>query len=158
MKLLFGFLWLGIGGARALIASNGIRRVILYDGVCNFCNKWVDTVLNIDKEKLFTFSALQSENGRSLLRAIGKSSDDLSSVIYIRSLDPVPEYFTKSDAALKVAEDLGIPSLLTVTASTIIPKTLRDNVYDMVASNRYRILGKREDCRCGDSRYSDRFL
>ncbi|RYH17898.1 DUF393 domain-containing protein [archaeon] len=158
MKLLFALLLLGVAGVSALVANSGIKRVILFDGVCNFCNKWVDTVLSLDKKKQFKFAALQTEAGRNLLESLGKHPDDLSSVIYIRSLDPLPDFYTKSDAALKVAEDLGMPSFLTFTAFALIPKTVRDNVYDMIATNRYSILGRREESRCGDTRYSDRFL
>eukprot|EP01031_Cornospumella_fuschlensis_P036245 gene36245-43968_t len=109
MLVSFFFLWIGFVCIDALIVDRGVKRIILYDGVCNFCNKWVDTVLSLDSKNLFKFAALQSETGKHLLEYIGKRSNDLSSVIYIRSLDPSPDFYTKSDAALKVAEDLGIP-------------------------------------------------
>lgn len=139
-------------GGRGLLAKN----VILYDGVCNFCNFWVDTVRKFDHGRKFQYSALQSTDGKQLLQKLGKKSDDLSTVIYIRSLydqdqdSKKSEVFMKSDAALQVASDLGVPNTLVNSVATVFPKLLRDKVYDFVANNRYRILGKREECNCGD--------
>jgi len=133
-------------------------NIILYDGFCNFCNKWVDVLIAADTKKLFTFSALQSVKGKELLQKIGKQKDDISSVVYIKSLGSATvdsEVYTKSDAAIKVLETLGYYPL---TAAAILPSSLRDNIYDIVALNRYKILGKRNECRCGDMENKDRFL
>lgn len=138
------------------------NNIILYDGVCNFCNKWVDLVLKIDTKKQFSFSALQSQKGKELLQIIGRERSDISSVVFIKSLgnqELPPEFYTKSDAALQVCELLGpMGKLASLTVTNLIPQTARDVVYDGVANNRYSILGKREECRCSDSKYSDRFI
>jgi predicted DCC family thiol-disulfide oxidoreductase YuxK len=62
------------------------KNIVLYDGVCNFCNKWVDILLKLDSQKQFTFSALQSDKGKELLEAIGKNKNDISSVVFIKEL------------------------------------------------------------------------
>jgi predicted DCC family thiol-disulfide oxidoreductase YuxK len=130
--------------------------IILYDGVCNFCNAWVDILLRVDVQKTFKFAPLQSDIGRKLLVDIGKDADDISSVLLI---EPNLDYYEKSAAPLRVVEELGpLAGVLSRTALTIVPKEIRDSIYDTVAENRYNLMGKRDTCRCGDPRYSDRFL
>ena len=139
-----------------------ISNVILYDGVCNFCNKWVDLLLRIDSRKQFSFSPLQSESGKKLLTRIGKESNDISSVVYIKKLSTDPrtknEIYFKSDAALKVMETLGGLSRFGSNFLSPVPLPLRDFIYETVAFNRYNILGKREECRCSDKNSPERFL
>lgn len=130
--------------------------IILYDGVCNFCNAWVDILLRVDVKKKFKFAPLQSDVGRKLLVDIGKDADDISSVLLIQ---PDLEYYEKSAAPLKVVEELGpLANVLSQTAMTIVPREIRDSIYDTVAKNRYNLMGKRDECRCGDPRFSDRFV
>mmetsp|Transcript_26448 Transcript_26448/g.26698 ORF Transcript_26448/g.26698 Transcript_26448/m.26698 type:complete len:176 (-) Transcript_26448:139-666(-) len=131
-----------------ITASN----VILYDGLCNFCNRWVDLLMKLDVKNKFTYSALQSEFGKDILTAIGKEREDISSVILFKSLD---EYYSKSDVVLKVIEEFGMPTRL---VSVTVPRKLRDGLYDLVANNRYNFLGKRDTCRCSDPRYPEKFL
>lgn len=81
-----------VGIARSLstgpIRSVGtFKNLILFDGVCNFCNGWVDTVLRLDPKGKFKFTALQSPTGQQVLEKLGKQPDDLSSVVYVRLLD-----------------------------------------------------------------------
>lgn len=126
--------------------------VILYDGVCNFCNAWVDILLRLDVNEKFRFAPLQSSVGRRLLAQIGKDENDISSVVLVR---PNGQYFTKSSCVLQVLGELGLPGPL---AERIIPTSLRDFLYDGVAQNRYNILGRRDQCRCSDPIYAKRFL
>jgi predicted DCC family thiol-disulfide oxidoreductase YuxK len=152
---------------KALYASTGRRtqtaidnvltNVILFDGVCNFCNTWVDILLRLDTQKRFRFCALQSPKGQELLQTIGKDANDISSVVLVKSLASKEAYF-KSDAVLKVCEQLGLGFYMTSVLGSIIPPVIRNGMYDGVADNRYRILGKREACRCTDESLSDRFL
>jgi len=148
---------LSTGSTRSL---GTLKNLILFDGVCNFCNGWVDTVLRLDPKGKFKFTALQSPTGQQVLQKLGKQHDDLSSVVYVRWLDDAKqEAFFKSDAALKVAEDLGIPSFLVSTVQAGLPLSIRDSVYDTVAENRYNLLGKRDVCRIETSRqFADRFI
>lgn len=132
-------------------------NIILFDGLCNFCNRWVDVLLSIDRNKQFTFCALQTNKGKELLKQIGKEENDISTVVLIKSLSkPTPEVYIKSDAVLNVVYQLGVaPNIVAHVAATILPLFVRDSLYDIVAANRYNFLGKREECRCGDK---DRFL
>jgi predicted DCC family thiol-disulfide oxidoreductase YuxK len=129
-------------------------NVILYDGVCNFCNGCVNFVRRFDTGKKFTFAPLQSVEGKSIMESIDRGAEDLSSVVYIRrrvneGAVSEQEVFDKSDAAIHVLEELfGLPKTLVSLVCTMVPKRLRDGVYNLVAYNRYRIMGKREDCGC----------
>jgi predicted DCC family thiol-disulfide oxidoreductase YuxK len=117
------------------------QPVILFDGVCNLCNGTVDFLMKRDHKKQFRFASLQSETGEFLRRKYWISKD-LDSVILIKS-DIV--YF-KSDAALEIAGMLPYP-LKMAAFLKIIPKKLRDKMYDWIAKNRYRWFGQRETCR-----------
>jgi predicted DCC family thiol-disulfide oxidoreductase YuxK len=136
--------------------------VILFDGVCNFCNVWVDLLLSIDANKRFRFAPLQSEIGRTLLAAIGRRPDDISSVVLIYPLVhhmDEPSYHVKSACVLKVVEELGpVAAAASASAKFLLPAGVRDSIYDTVAENRYSLLGKRDQCRSGDPQYYDRFL
>ena len=140
-----------------LYASNELSNIILFDGVCNFCNKWVDIMLQLDTGKKFKFCALQSPKGKELLLEIGKNADDISTVVLIKSLGKKEAYY-KSDAVLKVVEQLGLPLMAASAVGSTIPLFIRNGLYNEVAANRYNFLGKREQCRCADPEYMDRFL
>jgi predicted DCC family thiol-disulfide oxidoreductase YuxK len=132
------------------------QPVILFDGVCNFCNTWVDLLLRIDVNQKFKFAPLQSPTGQRLLQAIGKDANDISSVVLIQ---PDLVSYDKSSCVLQVVTELGpLARIASGTAQRLLPARFRDSVYDLVAENRYRLMGKREECRCGDPKYADRFL
>jgi len=140
-------------------AVPGEGKVILFDGVCNFCNTWVDILLRIDLNKKFKFTPLQSDIGKSLLVSIGKDADDISSVILVDQGDTKRDYYDKSACVLKVVEELGpLAGVFTKATENIVPRNVRDSLYDMVAENRYNFLGKRDECRCSDPNFADRFL
>lgn len=153
---------LSMKGTAKISSTTPTKNVILYDGVCNFCNSWVDLLLKLDTKKQFRYSALQSPSGMELLEKIGKDRKDLSSVVFIKELDLQDnnnsKYFFKSDAALQVMQQLGLPPFTVKILTALLPKPIRDGIYDGVATNRYRILGKRDECRCSDPNYSDRFI
>lgn len=126
-------------------------RVILYDGICRFCNTWVDLVLRLDRRGVIKFAALQSVTGRKMLENCGRSPDDISSIVYCKGNN----CFVKSEAVVQVAKELGIPVFV---LSGLLPLGLKDTLYDTVANNRYRIMGQYESCRLTDPEFDDRFL
>ncbi|CAM9624108.1 unnamed protein product [Hapterophycus canaliculatus] len=131
------------------------RPVLLYDGVCNMCNGFVNLFLDIDTDKKFRFSALQSQTGRALLSLSGRSPDDISSIVLVEESGAA---HIQSDALLRMGRLLGGPVGLVLLPGVLVPKFVRNKMYDTVADNRYSVLGKREDCRCSDERYADRFI
>jgi len=136
------------------------RPVILFDGVCNLCNNAVNLALDWDPEGKLRFSALQSNVGRSLLEANGRRADDISSIVLVTKEGA----YVKSDAVLKITEELTPVSLLPLKPAAIagrflVPKFLRDVIYDNVADNRYQLMGKRNECRFdADGEFDDRFV
>ena len=119
--------------------------VILYDGVCIFCSRWVRFVIARDLECRFRFTPIQSDYGTRLAQALGidPADPDTNAVIHGGKV------FFKSDAALTVLSHL--PRWGWVRVLRFVPKRLRDAVYDLVARNRYRIFGKYEECFVPDA-------
>jgi len=119
--------------------------VILYDGVCIFCSRWVRFVATRDTASRFRFTAIQSPYGTCLARAFDIDPDDPDTNAVV---DGGVAYF-KSDAALTVLSHL--PRWRWTRALFAVPKPLRDAVYNLVARNRYRILGKFDACFVPDA-------
>ncbi|HKS18548.1 MAG TPA: thiol-disulfide oxidoreductase DCC family protein [Bradyrhizobium sp.] len=126
--------------------------VILYDGVCVFCSRWVRFVATRDTASRFRFSAIQSPYGTRLAQAFGIDPADPDTNAVIRG--GVAHF--KSDAALTVLSAL--PGWRWVRALRTVPKPLRDAVYSLVARNRYRIFGKYEACLVPDAEMQARVL
>jgi predicted DCC family thiol-disulfide oxidoreductase YuxK len=126
--------------------------VILYDGVCVFCSRWVRFVVRRDKDRRFRFTAIQSDYGRRLAQAfrIDPNDPDTNAVIH-----GGVAYF-KSDAALTVLSNL--PGWGWVRGVRRVPKSLRDVAYDLLARNRYRIFGKYENCFVPDASFRARVI
>ena len=115
-------------------------RVLLFDGVCNFCNGAVNWIIAHDPEGKFKFAPLQSEYGEQVKAKFG-IGDDVDSIILIED----GRAFLHSSAALRVARGLGgIGSLGYV--GIIIPRPIRDWFYRWFARNRYRWFGKQDAC------------
>lgn len=119
--------------------------VILYDGVCVFCSRWIQFVAKRDTDRRFRFTPIQSDYGSRLAHHFGidPADPDTNAVIH----DGVA-YF-KSDAALTVLSNL--PGWKWVSVWFAVPKALRNPVYNLIATNRYRIFGKTEACIVPDA-------
>jgi len=127
--------------------------VLLFDGVCNLCNASVQWVLKRDRKGIFRFAALQSEAGRALLRQSGLSSENFDTVVLVDG----DRVFTRSDAALEIVRRIGGPwSLLGIFR--IVPRPLRNAVYDWVARYRYRWFGKTQSCMIPQPEWAKRFI
>jgi len=127
--------------------------VLLFDGVCNLCNASVQWILKRDRKGIFKFAALQSDTGQMLLRQFGLSEKDFDTVVLVAD----GRIFTRSDAALEIVQRIGgMWSLLAVFK--IIPRSIRDTIYDWVARNRYRWFGKKEECMLPRPEWRERFV
>lgn len=129
-------------------------KIILFDGVCNLCNGAVQWIIRRDKEDVFRFASLQSEVGRELTRSRQIDTDRVDSIILI---DPGVAYYIKSDAALEIARNLKGYKVLPALFGWI-PKSIRDGIYDLVARNRYRMFGKKQECMVPTPDLKDKFL
>lgn len=128
--------------------------IILFDGVCNFCNATINFLIDRDKKGVFRFAALQSEPGREILEKHNITlSTDFDSVIAEKD----GKLYQKSDAALEIARNMnGAWKLL--YGFKIVPRFIRDFVYDLIAKNRYRFMGKMDACRIPTPELRARFL
>ena len=129
------------------------HKVILFDGVCNFCSFWVNFVIKRDKNDIFRFAALQSETGEKYLKKIGLNITDPDTFVLIDG----ENYFIKSTAALKVAREL--KNWLKISYPLIfLPISFRDFLYDLIAKNRYKIFGKKDVCRIPTAEEKMKFI
>jgi len=126
---------------------------ILFDGVCNFCNGAVNFLIRQDKKKVFRFVAMQSAKGRELLEQRGIDPDNLQTFVFIEN----GKAYQKSTAALRLARHL--PWYWQwAKLFWAVPPFVRDGVYNVVARNRYRWFGRREQCMLPTSDVASRFI
>lgn len=127
--------------------------IIIFDGVCNFCNFWVNFLLDRDKKDKFRFTALQSEKGDELLKKYNLSTIDFDTFVLIDR----DKFYIKSSAVLTVAKNL--PRLWKLLyIFIIIPKLIRDYFNNLIAKNRYKLFGKRDTCRIPTPEERKKFL
>jgi predicted DCC family thiol-disulfide oxidoreductase YuxK len=127
--------------------------IVLFDGVCNFCNASVNFIIDRDPKNRIRFAPLQSEAGKKLLQKLNLSTAELDSIVFIEG----EKYYIKSAAVLRIAKMLqGFWPLL--YGFIAIPPFLRDAVYDIIARNRYNWFGKTETCRIPTPELKKRFL
>ena len=127
--------------------------VVLFDGVCNLCSSVVIFTVSRDPEGIFRFAALQSEAGQSFLRKFGLSTDDFDSFVLIEG----PRLSLRSTAMLRLCRRLKGPWAL-LYLLIIIPRPIRDFVYNIVARRRYMWFGKKQACFIPSADIRDRFL
>lgn len=131
---------------------NNNEKILLFDGVCNLCSNLVLFIIKKDPKSQFKFTALQSEMGKLLLKKYILESNNLNTVVYIKG----ENYFLKSTAILNIVKDLGGYWKL-FYVFILIPKFLRDFIYDLIAKSRYRIFGKKESCMIPSPEINQRF-
>lgn len=129
------------------------QRVILFDGVCNFCNSSVNFVLKRNAKKNIMFAPLQSAAGQKLLQSHNMPVDGLQSVIFIEGM----AIYERSTAALRICRQLnGLWPLF--YGLIVVPRFIRDGVYNWIANNRYTWFGRRQECMIPSPDVKARFL
>ena len=132
--------------------------IILYDGVCGLCNRLVQFVLKRDQRDYFRFASLQSEFASSLLQEHGRDPRDLDTVyVVIDYAQPAERLLARSNAILFLLKELGGIWRL-ATLGKILPLTMRDGIYKLVARNRYRVFGKYDACMLPEPKQRAKFL
>lgn len=127
--------------------------IILFDGVCNLCNGAVNFIIDRDPSAHFKLAALQSKIGQDLLAKHGLSTTDFDTFVLIDGESVI----TRSTAALKIARKLsGAWPLFYIFI--VVPKPVRDVIYNWVSRNRYRWFGKKDACRIPTPELRSRFL
>ncbi len=129
--------------------------VIVFDGVCRLCSRWVRFVLRNDLHARFKLVSMQSAIGRELLAGSGLDPDDPASFLLLED----GRQYTDTDALTRVLAGLG-PRRWRLVARVIehMPRPLRDRGYRWIARNRYRIFGRRAFCQLPDPAFRGRFL
>ena len=127
--------------------------ILLFDGVCNLCNRLVMFVIRRDKNDRIRFASLQSEAGKSILSVAGLNPDSADTVVYLSG----DKAFLRSSAVLNLMNDLGGGWTLFYSL-IIIPSFIRDFIYNLVARSRYRSFGKRESCMVPTKDIENRFI
>ncbi|HTN05519.1 thiol-disulfide oxidoreductase DCC family protein [Agriterribacter sp.] len=136
-----------------LCLVNTANPVILFDGVCNLCNSSVQFIIRHDKRKQFRFASLQGHAGQALLQQFNLPATHFNSFVLIEG----NRLFTQSTAALRTFKTLGGAWSL-LYGGIIIPPFIRNAIYRLIATNRYRWFGKRASCMVPPPGVKSRFL
>ena len=138
--------------------KSAVNPIVLFDGICGLCNRLIQFLLKRDVHDRFRFAPLQSEFADSLLRRHGVSAIDLDTVYVVVDQGRSTErLLARSDAMLHVLRELG--GIWTASRlGMLVPRVIRNRLYDLVARNRYRIFGKHDRCMLPEKRHRHKFL
>lgn len=129
------------------------RDFIIFDGVCVLCNGWVKFVLRFDRKENFSFVIAQSELGETIYEELGLKSNDYDTFIIVKD----GQLYTKLDGVFALLSGIGWPWKI-FAIGKILPKPLKDWMYDRVAKNRYALFGKRDVCMMPTPEVKTRFI
>lgn len=127
--------------------------IILFDGVCNLCNGFVQFLIKRDPHAHFRFAALQSEMGQALLKKHGMSTDEIDTVVMLEN----DQLYIRSEVGLRIASQMnGLWPIFSILR--ILPLWFRDPIYDFIAARRYRWFGEKDQCMIPTPALKSRFL
>jgi predicted DCC family thiol-disulfide oxidoreductase YuxK len=129
------------------------KRVVIFDGYCNFCSRSVLFIIRRDKKKYFSFAASQTQEGQHIIGQYGLGDMVQHSIVLIEQGD----VYRKSTAALRIARQLGYGWRL-IYVFMMIPRGFRDYIYDLIARSRYRLFGMSDRCFVPEPEIRERFL
>jgi predicted DCC family thiol-disulfide oxidoreductase YuxK len=127
------------------------QTIVLFDGVCNFCNQWVVFILK--RNKTIHFASLQSPFGQSITKNLDSKLQNLDTMILIHH----SKIYTQSDASIRTLAAIGIWYKI-IYVFLIIPKPIRDFGYMLIAKNRYKWWGKKSSCMIPTPDIASRFI
>ena len=129
------------------------KKIIFYDGVCNMCNGFVNTVIKLDKRNQLFFSPLNGKNAKNLLNDQGEKINNIDSVIFYNN----KKISIKSEAVIDIIKSLGSFYII-ISIMKIIPSFVLDGLYDLIAKNRYSWFGKKTSCPKPDKNIISKFI
>jgi predicted DCC family thiol-disulfide oxidoreductase YuxK len=133
--------------------------IVLYDGVCGLCNSLVQFLIKRDKRGALRFASLQSDFAAKVLGRHGINPADLDTFHLVVNYDqPDERVLSRGDAVLRAWRELGGSWNTLARIGQVIPRALRDLLYNFIARNRYRVFGKHETCMLPDPSQQHRFL
>ena len=127
--------------------------IVLFDGVCNLCVGSVQFLIERDPEARFRFAPLQSEVGERLVADCGLDPETMDSIVLVEE----GHCHVKSDAVIRIGRHLGGVYRL-LSAGRVLPRRLRNAVYDVVAARRYGWFGRKDQCMMPTPELRSRFL
>ena len=132
--------------------------IVLYDGVCGLCNRLIRFLLKRDRHDRLRFASLQSEFATALLKRHDIDAVDLDTVhVVVDYGTPGEKVLSRSDAIIHALSQIG-GGWGVFAAGKVLPKPLRDSLYKLVATNRYRLFGKYDVCQMPEERFKYKFL
>jgi predicted DCC family thiol-disulfide oxidoreductase YuxK len=129
------------------------HAVVLFDGVCRFCNGWVQFLIKRDKADVFRFAPLQSDYAQSVLSLYKVDIAAMDSVIVVEGT----KLYTHSSAVLRIVKRLG-GGWSILSGLSLVPRRLRDEVYHWIAKRRYKLFGKYDSCMMPTENVRRKFL
>ncbi len=138
-------------------SSNPSELVLLYDGVCGLCNRLTRFILPRDPGGIFRYASLQSDYAGNVLERHHRRTDDLDTVYLLIRDGDSERLLSRSDAALFVLGKLTWPWKAAAILS-LLPRFIRNAVYDLIARHRYRVFGKHETCPIPEPKWQERFI
>ena len=133
-------------------------HLVLYDGVCGLCSRLLQFLLKHDHRAVFTFASLQSVTGRAIVERFGGNPHELTSFYVLADYRTRrARIFSRSSAALFVAGELAWP-WKTAVLMRVLPTSILDRVYNLVAQNRYRVFGRYQQCLTPRPEFRGRFV
>jgi predicted DCC family thiol-disulfide oxidoreductase YuxK len=129
-------------------------NLVLFDGVCNFCNSTILKIIKYDKKNNLMFSSQQSEYGKTVLKKFRIDENDLNTIYFVKNNTII---YTKSTALIEIIKMLnGKPKLLLIF--TIIPTRIRDYFYSVFSKNRYKLFGVKDSCIIPSTEIKNKFI
>jgi predicted DCC family thiol-disulfide oxidoreductase YuxK len=129
------------------------KKILLFDGVCNYCNDKVNFIIKNDSKDVFRFVALQSETGQKIITYLGIDKTIDSIILY----EPGYAYFIKSEAVFRIINHLS-SSVKLLLLLNFIPTSIKNIFYDIIAKNRYKWYGKNEQCMLPSEEVVSKFI
>jgi predicted DCC family thiol-disulfide oxidoreductase YuxK len=129
------------------------KKIVLFDGVCNYCNDKINFIIKNDKQDVFRFVALQSETGQKIINYLGIDNSIDSIILY----EPGYAYFIKSEAVFRIIKHLS-SSVRLLLFFNFIPTSIKNIFYDIIAKNRYNWYGKKESCMIPTEEVKRKFI
>jgi len=129
------------------------KYIVFFDGVCNLCDRTVQFILKRDRKKRFLFGSLQGKTGQEYLHKYHLPADKFHSFMLIEG----NVLYTRSTAVLRMLKHLGRGWQL-LYVFIYIPQPIRDGVYTLIATNRYKLFGKKDQCSLPTPDEKERFL
>ena len=130
------------------------KQLILFDGICDFCNKSILMIIKHDTENKFFFASLQSDIGKEIIANLAIDTLKIDSIILYK---PGIAYYIKSTAAIKIMNQFNGLWIISYLL-WIFPEVIRNVVYDFIAKNRYKWFGKKAQCMIPTKKIQEKFL